>query len=174
MYRIYKNDLIRVRAITSFLYLPYTGSTECHTPDNGNGVCIDLRICQPLRTLLETRRHVQSVKIRLQKSFCGYTDVTSPKVCCPVQSTDATTSERDESDNTTTVSSNKTGSNTVHVHTSTALPSQNECGNVSVNRDRIIGGVPSVLGTIKKKKHLQTFYTNIYLYLLICSINIII
>lgn len=115
-------------------------SNRCVTPELKNGACIDLKVCGALRTLLENQRHVESVRVLLQKSLCGFVG-TSPQVCCPEDGT---------ADPTTTaeplLNYNARPMANVTAPRPSAFPSRSSCGTVHVNRDRIVGGVPSVLG----------------------------
>lgn len=108
------------------------------TPELKNGACIDLKVCGVLRTLLENQRHVESVRVLLQKSLCGFVG-TSPQVCCPEEEMDTTTAEPLLNYNARPIANGTAPRPSV-------FPSRSACGTVHVNRDRIVGGVPSVLG----------------------------
>lgn len=121
---------------------------ECVTPDGDNGVCIDLKTCEKLRTLMENRRHIDAVRVHLQKSFCGYAG-RNPKVCCPA--------ERPGQQVRPVATMAGAGPNRRTEPTS-VLPAKNACGRPGLNRtndDRIYGGVESKLGFslsfVKKK-----------------------
>jgi len=117
---------------------------ECLTPNDEDGICIDLKMCEKLRTLLETRRHIESVKVHLRKSFCGH-EGQSPKVCCPLE-------ERATATTTTTRSVNNYKpklSKGVAAGSPSRLPSRNACGQVHGIRDRIFGGNPATIGKNK-------------------------
>lgn len=99
--------------------------TGCHTPKNENGICIPVEKCGQLNDLLMNQRHVMTVKIHLQKSFCGY-DLSSgqPKLCCPVE--DKTRQGVDEP------TENIDPLNPLLL---SILPSNSTCGNIVVNND---------------------------------------
>lgn len=110
--------------------------TECKTPDSQTGVCIIVHQCEKLNSLLETQKHVTSVRTLLQKSFCGY-EGKKPKVCCSVEEEVSQVGEEPteiiDPSNPLLLS---------------ILPSNRTCGKVMINNnsDRIVGGHPSVLG----------------------------
>lgn len=90
---------------------------ECRTPNDENGICIDIRNCQKLRLLLQDQNITESSMILLRKSICGF-EGKSSKVCCPI---DKTIPEA-------------------------KLLSQIMCGQRKVISSRIIGGSQSELG----------------------------
>jgi len=91
--------------------------TECRTPNDENGVCIDIRNCTKLVLLLRDPNTTESDLTLLRKSICGFEGTTS-KVCCPL---DKTIPED-------------------------TLSSQMTCGQIQLSTDRIIGGSQSQLG----------------------------
>lgn len=109
---------------------------ECRTPDNQNGVCIIVKHCEKLNTLLETKTHVESVKILLRKSFCGY-EGKNPKVCCSL--------EEETSQPGVEPTAVIDPSNPLLL---SILPSNRTCGKIMIdnNYDRVVGGRPAKLG----------------------------
>lgn len=99
--------------------------TECLTPKNENGICIPVKKCKQLNDLLMNQRHVDSVKVHLQKSFCGY-DLSSkqPKLCCPLED------ETHQSAKEPTENIDPSNSLLLSV-----LPSNSTCGKITVNYD---------------------------------------
>lgn len=140
------------------LCVNYTSVIGCLTPNDEDGVCIDLKKCEKLRTLLENRRHIEWVKVHLRKSFCGY-EGQSPKVCCPV--------EEQAASHPTTTTTEKSVSNAYHREpkpsssltssgsSSSRLPSKNACGQVLDIRDRIFGGNPAAIGMENKYRFVR-------------------
>lgn len=106
------------------------------TPDLKEGTCIDLKVCHTLRTLLENERHIQSVRVLLQKSLCGF-DGTSPQVCCPEEKSDPVTDESLLTYNVGPLNNSTAQS---------VFPSKSTCGMSSVQSERIVGGRPADLG----------------------------
>lgn len=114
---------------------------ECITPNNQNGVCIAVKQCEKLNTLKIYKNHISSVRIFLQKSFCGY-DGPNTKYCCPF------VKERDQSTNKPVITSSEPSKSSDSSVSLSILPSNRTCGNVMIdnNDDRIVGGRPSKLG----------------------------
>ncbi|XP_026805755.1 uncharacterized protein LOC113548864 [Rhopalosiphum maidis] len=112
-------------------------SSECNTPNFEKGVCINIKSCPKLLTLLENQRHMPPVLVFLKKSFCGF-EGTNTKVCCALENISTPVPSRIEENRTTT-------KGTVSDLRS-KLPSQTTCGISNVTRIRIIGGNPSELG----------------------------
>ncbi|XP_016656052.1 venom protease [Acyrthosiphon pisum] len=90
---------------------------ECRTPNDENGVCIDIRNCTKLILLLQDPNTTESDLILLRNSICGFEGTTS-KVCCPLDKM---------------IPEDK-------------LSSQMTCGQKQLSTDRIIGGSQSQLG----------------------------
>jgi len=107
--------------------------TECRTPNDENGVCIDIRNCTKLISLLQDPNTTESDMILLRNSICGFEGRTS-KVCCPL---DKTIPED-------------------------TLSSQMTCGQRQLSADRIIGGSQSQLGRLEFEENC-TFHFNILL-----------
>lgn len=110
----------------------------CLTPKQENGVCISIKKCEELNDLLMNRRHENSIRIFLQKSFCGY-DYKSglPKLCCPIEQ------KSDQSRNQqTSIIADKS----IQFLLSSILPPT--CGKIMINSNshRIIGGYIAKLG----------------------------
>lgn len=114
--------------------------TECRTPNDEDGVCISVKKCEKLNNLLENRRHIVSVKILLQKSFCGY-DGVNPKLCCPLEEQ---ISQGGQGINQPIANTDPSNS----LLLLSILPSNKTCGKIinNDNDDRIVGGRPSKLG----------------------------
>jgi len=128
-------------------------STECNTPNYENGVCIDIKRCPKLLTLLENQRQVPSVLVFLKKSFCGF-EGKSTKVCCPLENNVAPVAPAAPAALAappaspapvmpTNVMNNIAGTTN---HGEAKLPTQSKCGITNVTRSRIVGGVPAELG----------------------------
>lgn len=102
--------------------------TECFTPNDLNGVCINIRNCPLLRSLLENHRKNDSVVSFLRNSRCGY-EAKDPKVCCPLDKETFNTSHSENNLQATfshkVVTIASSGYETV---SSTRLPSQTTCG----------------------------------------------
>ncbi|XP_050433643.1 venom protease-like isoform X2 [Adelges cooleyi] len=60
-------------------------NNECFTPNEENGVCINIKRCPFLLSLLENQRKNASIVTFLRNSMCGY-EGRDPKVCCPLES----------------------------------------------------------------------------------------
>lgn len=118
-------------------------STECNTPNYEKGVCIDIKRCPKLLTLLENQRQVPSVLVFLKKSFCGF-EGKSTKVCCPLENNVAPVAPIAPAPPVmpTNVINNIGTTN----HGEAKLPPQSKCGITNVTRSRIVGGVPAELG----------------------------
>ncbi|KAL5236010.1 hypothetical protein ACI65C_003420 [Semiaphis heraclei] len=114
-------------------------SNGCNTPNYENGICIDIKRCPKLLTLLENQRQVPSVLVFLKKSFCGF-EGKSTKVCCPLENNVAPVAPVAPVTMATTVKP-------IALNNGAAkLPSQSVCGLTNVTRSRIIGGTPAELG----------------------------
>ncbi|CAH1738373.1 unnamed protein product [Aphis gossypii] len=110
-------------------------NNECNTPNFEKGICVDIKRCPKLLTLLENQRHVPSVLVYLKKSFCGF-EGRNTKVCCALE------------DNVTPTKPNvqqQTGN--IGLGLKLKIPSETTCGISNVTRIRIIGGNPSELGS---------------------------
>lgn len=105
--------------------------TECNTPNNDEGVCINIKNCPALRGMYGNPNISSSDVVLLKNSSCGH-DGEYPKVCC---------SSNDN--HTSSTSSRLQGHETV---SSSKLPSQSTCGLVTRFVERIIGGKKSDLG----------------------------
>ncbi|VVC37370.1 Hypothetical protein CINCED_3A019456 [Cinara cedri] len=58
-------------------------STNCSTPSNLDGVCMDLNLCPSLKALSEEQKKNSSVISFLRNSICGFKS-KQYKVCCPL------------------------------------------------------------------------------------------
>lgn len=96
-------------------------STDCLTPFNENGVCIEISLCKKIYSLNMTEKQNRTVLAYVRSSFCGYTNNTKPKVCCAI-----------DTDPSSLLSSK--------------LPPQGACGKVKVSTGKIIGGNVVQLG----------------------------
>lgn len=106
--------------------------TECNTPNNHEGVCINIKNCTVLQAMLENPNKSSSDEIFLKNSLCGH-DNEDTNVCC---STNV--------NHTSSINYNSQGYETV---SSSKLPSQSTCGQVlNTFVNRIINGRKSVLG----------------------------
>ncbi|VVC38435.1 Proteinase, regulatory CLIP domain,Peptidase S1A, chymotrypsin family,Serine proteases, trypsin family [Cinara cedri] len=95
---------------------------DCFTPHNENGVCIEVRFCKKIYSLIETEKHNSTVLAYIKNSFCGYSaNNPNPKVCCPKNTVDPS-------------------------FLSSKLPSRDECGKVKVSAGKIVGGNVVELG----------------------------
>lgn len=54
---------------------------ECLTPNNYSGICVDLRDCNDLLRMLQSRSNEPGVKEFLRSSTCGFVGF-NPLVCC--------------------------------------------------------------------------------------------
>lgn len=135
--------------------------TECETPNYEKGVCIDIKRCPKLVTLLENQRQVPSVLVFLKKSFCGLEGKIT-KVCCalennaePVAPVETTVPKAPAVPvepsgpimpaapvSTPNVMNNVGTTNNGEAK----LPLQSRCGITNVTRSRIVGGTPAELG----------------------------
>lgn len=106
--------------------------SECSTPHNEIGVCMDIKHCKKLRELLENQRHIPSVMAFLKKSFCGHENGIT-KVCCPLENASSGAKIKEYTDN-------------IKTHSPSKLPSQETCGHSNPISNRIFGGVQSILG----------------------------
>ncbi|VVC37373.1 Hypothetical protein CINCED_3A012542 [Cinara cedri] len=95
-------------------------NTRCTTPNQLDGICINIQRCILLDTMFKDPNRNDTAKNLLSKSFCGH-EGTYPKVCCPTSS------------DYETVWSSK-------------LPSRKKCGIPSTTKVKIVGGTPSELG----------------------------
>jgi len=109
-------------------------STECNTPNFEKGICVDIKRCPKLLTLLENQRHVPSVLVYLKKSFCGF-EGRNTKVCCALESNVTPTKPNVQQ---------QTGN--IGLDFKLKIPSETTCGISNVTRIRIIGGNPAELG----------------------------
>lgn len=109
---------------------------ECSTPNNENGVCMDIKHCKKLRELLENQRHIPSVMAFLKKSFCGHESGIT-KVCCPLENAFSGESKP--------IKESTDGN--IKTHKPSKLPSKETCGHNNPISNRIFGGVQSILGT---------------------------
>lgn len=122
--------------------------TECFTPNDMNGVCINIKRCPYLRNLLETQRKNNTVLAYLRNSACGY-EGRDPKVCCPLEdepivpTTGVTSTNRPVTSNNNNNNNNNNGEDQV---LSNKLPSQSTCGRTNTSHIRIVGGNPADLG----------------------------
>lgn len=108
--------------------------SECSTPHNENGVCMDIKHCKKLRELLENQRHIPSVMVFLKKSFCGH-EAGITKVCCPLENAFSGESKPI-----------KQSTGNIETHKPSKLPSPKTCGHNNPISNRIFGGGQSILG----------------------------
>jgi len=57
--------------------------TQCKTPDDLKGVCVDLYLCDPILNLLKIKPLTTSIIQHLRKSVCKIKN-PAPEVCCPL------------------------------------------------------------------------------------------
>lgn len=135
--------------------------TECETPNYEKGVCIDIKRCPKLLTLLENQRQVPSVLVFLKKSFCGF-EGRSTKVCCalennaepvaPVETTVPKVPAVPVEPSGPIVPAAPVPKPNIMNNVGTTnngeakLPLQSRCGITNVTRSRIVGGTPAELG----------------------------
>uniref|UniRef100_A0A2S2NGW7 CLIP domain-containing serine protease n=1 Tax=Schizaphis graminum TaxID=13262 RepID=A0A2S2NGW7_SCHGA len=134
--RKYKYFIFITFIIEIIYAYPNNATTACHTPNNENGVCIDIKHCKKLRVLLENQRQVPSVMAFLKKSFCGHENGIA-KVCCPLENSLLDESKRIDMNESTSDIKIK----------SSKLPSQETCGHSNSVNNRIFGGKLSILGS---------------------------
>lgn len=133
--------------IFSFLF------AECFTPNDLNGVCINIKRCPSLLMLLENQRKNSSIAAFLRNSMCGY-EGRDPKVCCALdnENTDSSTQQQQSTrppvtvTTTERVSGQSSAGENFETVRSAYLPSQNTCGRSNSSHIRIVGGVPADLG----------------------------
>ena len=58
-------------------------ATQCKTPDDLKGVCVDLYLCDPILNLLKIKPLTTSIIQHLRKSVCKIKN-PAPEVCCPL------------------------------------------------------------------------------------------
>lgn len=118
-------------------YFKHKISDQCTTPNQEAGVCINIRNCQFLITLLE--KEGLKVKNYLKQSLCRYEN-NDPFVCCPKNSDRESKIEKE----------NLYGP---------LLPPQ--CGFNNISHTRVVGGNPAKLGM-----HYKYYLIHIDLFLL--------
>lgn len=113
-----------MKNFNSTLYFKHKISDQCITPNQEAGVCINIRSCQFLMTLLEK----EGLKVRnyLKQSLCRYEN-NDPFVCCP--------SKENPDRESKIVKENLYGP---------LLPPQ--CGFNNISHTRVVGGIPAKLG----------------------------
>lgn len=91
---------------------------------------------------MQNQRQNSTVTDFLRNSLCGY-EGKYPKVCCELDS-----QPTDNSPSTTTTARAVVSLRSDNVETvkSTKLPSQSTCGKSDNPHDRVVGGVPAILG----------------------------
>lgn len=104
--------------------------TACNTTDRRDGICINIKNCKPLLTLLQNPKRNSSDEAFLIKSKCG-SEGKDPLVCCPKTKTIVTST------------STQSPSNDEAVFSSKLLT---ECGSSNFSSNRIVGGKESDLG----------------------------
>lgn len=119
---------------------------DCFTPNDLNGICINVKNCPVLRALLENQRRNATITAFLRNSMCGY-EGRDPKVCCPLDNEFPNSSNSGNLGTTTTPRTNSVGpSSNYETITSPKLPSQRMCGHTNVSTNRVVGGTPAELG----------------------------
>uniref|UniRef100_A0A2H8TEC5 CLIP domain-containing serine protease n=2 Tax=Melanaphis sacchari TaxID=742174 RepID=A0A2H8TEC5_9HEMI len=109
-------------------------NSDCNTPNFEKGVCVNIKRCPKLLTLLENQRQVPSVLVFLKKSFCGF-EGKNTKVCCALENNVAPFTPN---------AVEQTGG--IGLGLNSKIPSETTCGISNVTRIRIIGGNPAELG----------------------------
>ncbi|XP_054011033.1 transmembrane protease serine 9-like [Hylaeus anthracinus] len=71
------------------------GRSGCVTPNGVNGICIEIRQCQPLLNILQMQPLQPSAVDFLKQSQCGFSG-RDPLVCCPNQPPDNIPPRRDQ------------------------------------------------------------------------------
>uniref|UniRef100_A0A481MQI0 CLIP domain-containing serine protease n=1 Tax=Nipponaphis monzeni TaxID=196483 RepID=A0A481MQI0_9HEMI len=146
--------VIHILCMVSVFRTIFTQSNDdCFTPNNLNGVCINLLRCPELRKMSETQRKNSTAVNYLKESACGY-EGRNPKVCCPLEnespSTRPTTgswnNNNNNNNNNNHNNNNNNNNNNYNTVSSNKLPSQNSCGRTNTSHNRIVGGSPSDLG----------------------------
>lgn len=153
---------------------------ECFTPNDENGVCINILRCPVLRRMLETQRQNSTVVTFLRNSACGY-EGRNPKVCCPLdneptrptnnhQTLETTTSRLGGSNSNrpnnrpNTGSSNNNNNNNYNENVSSIkLPSQSTCGKTNTSHIRIVGGNPADLGKDLNMRDRSSYFKSFFL-----------
>jgi len=127
-------------AVSNARYSYFLAYSECLTPNDKPGTCMELTSCSTLYHLMLTRGKENSVANFLRSSQCGLTHDKTPKVCCPPY-------EYAPPSTVTRVSSTSPQY--------TPRPSSNadadilECGRTTRNfTQKIVGGVNASLGAV--------------------------
>ncbi|XP_035739812.1 venom protease-like [Vespa mandarinia] len=125
-----------IGSLISFLgllqILPYYASAQdalpCVNPLGSNGLCINIKQCQPLLQILQEQR--SETFNFLRASVCGF-EGNDPRVCCPNNNDD-----------------NNNNNGNEEVKTTSYGPLQPPiCGTSLGEHDRIVNGVPATLGS---------------------------
>ncbi|XP_050544569.1 venom protease-like [Daktulosphaira vitifoliae] len=132
-------------------------NSDCFTPNDENGVCVNIKRCPHLLNLLESQRRNSTVVAFLRNSMCGY-EGRDPKVCCGLDNENANNNVNMNSNNgnddnfgsstrptrpgTTQRPTTSSYSETV---ISSKLPLLNSCGRSNATQNRIVGGQPADL-----------------------------
>lgn len=110
---------------------------ECFTPNDLNGVCINIKTCPLLRSLLQNGITNDTVKSFIRNSSCGF-EGRVPKVCCPLDIESISTSTIKNYQMITTHKTVNFASSGYETVSSTKLPSQNTCGRNNQTSKRIL------------------------------------
>ncbi|XP_050544574.1 venom protease-like [Daktulosphaira vitifoliae] len=123
----------------------------CVRPNNENGVCLNIKNCQPLLLMLLNNKNNNTAINFLRKSMCGYEGKT-PKVCCELESILSNVNNNKTDDKNEETNTKKFLSITENVSMNKSesyskLPSTSSCGRITSSpKFRIIGGHPAELG----------------------------
>lgn len=114
--------------------------SECLTPNEKPGTCLELTTCSTLYNLMLMRGKEPAIANYLRKSQCGLTHDKTPKVCCPP-------SEHQGSQNTAT----RVSPVPFYPQPSHSNGNSNaiECGKtIREFKEKIVGGMNASLGTV--------------------------
>lgn len=119
-----------------YYYCFFYSLSECYTPDELVGECINIKKCPSLLMLLETQKKNSSTVQFLQNLKCGY-DGNEPKLCC------ALNNESSSGSSTVTILPPTT---TEKIGLSTKFLFPSTCGRSNSSHTRVVGGAPAELG----------------------------
>jgi len=113
--------------------------SPCQTPQQEAGVCISIKICDPLITLLRSQGATPEVASLLRQSACGWGG-NYPLVCCPQLLNKAGSTERID------INTPQLPESTSPRYSGVTLPRPPYCGYNNISKTRVVNGVPAQLG----------------------------
>lgn len=116
----------------------FTEGTVCVTPRQEDGICIPIKSCNSIITLLKTQGATPEISALLRQSQCGWKG-PDPMICCPQQQTRITSTER-------VVESTPEVREITSPDPGVILPRPPLCGRNNITKTRIVNGVPALLG----------------------------